>query len=230
MKRFMLVAAAMASVLLLGVSSAGANQPAEHFTQDVTGDTLQCGDTTYTIVSGEIAIVMHEGQSASGNTNFTGTITPRNVVLQDQAGNLYSLAGAIWFGATSTRTPAASKRPLPTSSRSSARAGGRWTASTPWSTSAPTGRSSSSTSGPAGKARPRFRAGRLRPRTAAGGGRPQAGLKGGCRESSYEQVKPMHGPLYAPHRNKRMDQRLRMLSEGAHAVRAQQSSGTTRPE
>jgi hypothetical protein len=100
MKRFMLVAAAMASVLLLGVSSAGANQPAEHFTQDVTGDTLQCGDTTYTIVSGEVAIVMHEGQSASGNTNFTGTITPRNVVLQDQAGNLYSLAGAIWFGAT----------------------------------------------------------------------------------------------------------------------------------
>jgi hypothetical protein len=71
-----------------------------HFTQDVTGDTLQCGDTTYTIVSAEIAIVMHEGQSASGNANVTGTITPRNVVLQDQDGNLYSLAGAIWFGAT----------------------------------------------------------------------------------------------------------------------------------
>jgi len=100
MKRFMLVAAAMASVLLLGVSAAVANQPAMHFTQDVTGDTLQCGDTTYTIVSGEVAVVMHEGQSASGNTNFTGTITPRNVVLQDQQGNLYSLRGAIWFGAT----------------------------------------------------------------------------------------------------------------------------------
>jgi hypothetical protein len=100
MKRFLLVAAAMASVLLVGVSSAVANQPAMHFTQDVTGDTLQCGDTTYTIVSGEVAVVMHEGQSASGNTNFTGTITPRNVVLQDQDGNLYSLSGAIWFGAT----------------------------------------------------------------------------------------------------------------------------------
>jgi hypothetical protein len=100
MKRFLLVAAAMASVLLVGASSALANQPAMHFTQDVTGDTLQCGDTTYTIVSGEIAIVMHEGQSASGNANVTGTITPRNVVLQDQDGNLYSLAGAIWFGAT----------------------------------------------------------------------------------------------------------------------------------
>jgi hypothetical protein len=100
MKRFLLVAAAMASVLLVGASSALANQPAMHFTQDVTGDTLQCGDTTYTIVSGEIAIVMHEGQSASGNANVTGTITPRHVVLQDQDGNLYSLAGAIWFGAT----------------------------------------------------------------------------------------------------------------------------------
>ena len=100
MKRFLLVAAAMASVLLVGASSALANQPAMHFTQDVTGDTLQCGDTTYTIVSGEVAVVMHEGQSASGNTNFTGTITPRNVVLQDQQGNLYSLRGAIWFGAT----------------------------------------------------------------------------------------------------------------------------------
>jgi hypothetical protein len=100
MKRFLLVAAAMASVLLVGASSALANQPAMHFTQDVTGDTLQCGDTTYTIVSGEIAIVMHEGQSASGNGNVTGTITPRHVVLQDQDGNIYSLAGAIWFGAT----------------------------------------------------------------------------------------------------------------------------------
>jgi hypothetical protein len=100
MKRFLLIAAAMASVLLVGASSALANQPAMHFTQDVTGDTLQCGDTTYTIVSGEIVTVMHEGQSASGNANVTGTITPRNVVIRDQNGKIYSLAGAIWFGAT----------------------------------------------------------------------------------------------------------------------------------
>ena len=31
---------------------------------------------------------------------FTGTVTPRKVVLQDAAGNLYSLRGAEWFGAT----------------------------------------------------------------------------------------------------------------------------------
>jgi hypothetical protein len=100
MKRFLLVAAAMASVLLVGVSSAAANQPAMHLTQPVPSDPLQCGDTTYTPISGELATVVHEGQSASGNTNFTITITPRQVVLEDQDGNLYSLAGAIWFGAT----------------------------------------------------------------------------------------------------------------------------------
>lgn len=42
-----------------------------HFTEDVTGDVLDYGDTTYTVVSGETAIVLHEGTSASGNTNFT---------------------------------------------------------------------------------------------------------------------------------------------------------------
>jgi hypothetical protein len=98
--RPLLVAFMVASVLLLGVSSALASQPAMHFTQPVPSDPLQCGDTIYTPVSGELATVVHEGQSASGNTNFTSTITPRNVVLQDQNGNLYSLAGAIWFGGT----------------------------------------------------------------------------------------------------------------------------------
>ena len=99
--RFLLAIAAMASVLLVGMSSASANQPAMHFTQPVAGsDPLQCGDTTYTPISGELVTVVHEGQSASGNTNFTSTITPRQVVLQDQDGNLYSVAGAIWFGGT----------------------------------------------------------------------------------------------------------------------------------
>jgi hypothetical protein len=100
MRRFLLVAAAIASVLLMGMSSAAANQPAMHFTQPVPGDPLQCGDSTYTPISGELATVVHQGQSASGNTNFTITITPLHVVLQDQYGNRYALAGAIWFGAT----------------------------------------------------------------------------------------------------------------------------------
>jgi hypothetical protein len=77
-----------------------ANQPAEHFTEDVTGDTIQCDTAVYTITSGTISIVAHEGESASGNLNFTVTITPRNVVAVDEAGNQYSIVGAVWFGGT----------------------------------------------------------------------------------------------------------------------------------
>jgi hypothetical protein len=77
-----------------------ANQPAEHFTEDVTGSTFQCDTAVYTVTSGTISFVVHEGTSASGNMNFTVTITPRNVVAVDEAGNQYSIVGAEWFGGT----------------------------------------------------------------------------------------------------------------------------------
>jgi len=73
--------------------------PAVHTVEDVTGDVLVCGSTTYTITSGTIKFTSHEGVSASGNENFTGTITPQKVVATDGEGNVYSLRGAFWFGA-----------------------------------------------------------------------------------------------------------------------------------
>ena len=79
---------------------AWANQPAQHFVEDVTGDTIACESTTYTVTSGSIKFTIHEGQSESGNANFTGTITPQNVLAEDPAGNDYALRGAFWFGGT----------------------------------------------------------------------------------------------------------------------------------
>jgi hypothetical protein len=73
--------------------------PAVHTVEPATGDVLVCESTTYTITSGTIKITLHEGTSASGNQNFTGTITPQKVVATDGEGNLYSLRGAFWFGA-----------------------------------------------------------------------------------------------------------------------------------
>jgi hypothetical protein len=86
-------------LLALAVPSL-ANQPAEHSTEDVTGDTFQCGTTVYTITSGTISIWVHEGASASGNMNFTVTIVPQDVVAVDEAGNQYSIVGTVWFGGT----------------------------------------------------------------------------------------------------------------------------------
>src|SRR4029450_12713225 len=85
---------------LLGHPPPLASQPAIHSTEDVTGDVFVCGARTYTAVSGTLSVVIHEGTSASGNLNFTGTLTPRNVVLEDAAGNTYYIAGAVWFGGT----------------------------------------------------------------------------------------------------------------------------------
>jgi len=82
----------------LAAVPAAANSPAQHAVEDVTGDQLVCESTTYTITSGTIKITIHEGTSASGNANITGTLTPQQVIAIDEAGNVYSLRGAFWFG------------------------------------------------------------------------------------------------------------------------------------
>lgn len=91
------------SVFSLGVvmalaTAALANGPAERFTEDVTGDQIICEDATYTIMSGEIRIVAHEGAAAQGNHNATFTLTPRKVVAEDESGNPVSVVGAFWGG------------------------------------------------------------------------------------------------------------------------------------
>jgi hypothetical protein len=99
LRRIFLLLSSVGLLLALAVPAL-ANQPAEHSTEDVTGDTFQCDSAVYTITSGTLRIVVHEGASASGNTNFTVTLTPQNVVAVDEAGNQYSIVGAVWFGGT----------------------------------------------------------------------------------------------------------------------------------
>jgi hypothetical protein len=99
LRRIVLLLSSVGLLLTL-TGPALANQPADHFTEDVTGDTFQCDTAVYTVTSGTISTVVHEGAAASGNLNFTVTITPRKVVAVDEAGNQYSIVGAVWFGGT----------------------------------------------------------------------------------------------------------------------------------
>lgn len=92
----MVVASAAA---VAGLSApAYANSPAMHSVDDLTGETLTCASTTYTVTSGSLRTVIHEGAAASGNGNITGTSALQAVVAEDPAGNVYSLVGAFWFG------------------------------------------------------------------------------------------------------------------------------------
>jgi hypothetical protein len=89
---------ALVGAALVGAAPAAASSPAQHAVEDVTGDQIACESTTYTITSDTLKITIHEGTSASGNENVTGTLTPQAVVATDDAGNVYSLRGAFWFG------------------------------------------------------------------------------------------------------------------------------------
>jgi len=91
----------ISTLALLAPMSALASSPAQHFTENITGGVLPCPDNVYTITSGTIETVLHETVAASGNTSFTVTEVPRYVFLEDAAGNVYSLTGAIWFGGAS---------------------------------------------------------------------------------------------------------------------------------
>jgi hypothetical protein len=97
-KRIVLVGALGALAVGLGAGSAFGSGPAQRFIEPVTGDQFVCEDATYTITSGSIQIVVHEGESASGNQNFTFTLTPRKVVAEDADGNVVSIRGATWVG------------------------------------------------------------------------------------------------------------------------------------
>lgn len=84
--------------VMASATSALANGPAEKFTFPVSGDQFVCDDAIYTITSGEVQIVVHEGSAAQGNANFTFTLTPRKVVAVDELGNVVSIVGAHWAG------------------------------------------------------------------------------------------------------------------------------------
>jgi hypothetical protein len=96
-KVYALLALVLASAAAASPASAA---PAQHFEDDVTGDVFVCDSAVYTVTEGTLKSIFHQGTSKSGNTNFTGTLVPRHVVLEDEDGNQYSLSGAVWFGDT----------------------------------------------------------------------------------------------------------------------------------
>lgn len=98
--RSLLLGMLVVGTVLGTAASTALASPAHHFVQDVTGDVFECATTSYTITSGVVKITFHADRTASGNMNFTGTITPQNVVAVDEAGNVYSIVGAGWFGGT----------------------------------------------------------------------------------------------------------------------------------
>ena len=75
-RRIATLAAVSVFALALGAAPALAGSPAVHLSWEAApaNPPIHCGANTYTIVSGYIDAVMHEGTSASGNLNYAGTV------------------------------------------------------------------------------------------------------------------------------------------------------------
>lgn len=92
---------AVASCFAVVPSMAAADEGAVTETFSVVGDQFVCEDATYTIVSGEVHFILHEGESASGNQNFTITIAPKGVeAVSSATGETVRIVGAFWAGFT----------------------------------------------------------------------------------------------------------------------------------
>lgn len=105
-RRIATLAAVSVFALALGAAPALAGSPAVHLSWEAApaNPPIHCGPNTYTIVSGYIDAVMHEGTSASGNLNFAGTVRVSNVVVRDQDLASHRTVGAEHFGATVNAT------------------------------------------------------------------------------------------------------------------------------
>lgn len=93
-------AGAVVCLMLFLPIPASADEAAQHFDFPVTGDTFNCQGENYTIIAGVVRATVHEGESTSGNLNFTATFTPDQVTAEDSTGKLVDIRGAIWFGGT----------------------------------------------------------------------------------------------------------------------------------
>jgi hypothetical protein len=108
-RRVATLAAVSALALALSASPASAGSPAVHVSVPAAGIGFWCGTDappappTYTVPltsTGTFSFVTRTATSPSGNWILTGTLTPRNVVVEDAAGNEYSVVGVEHFSET----------------------------------------------------------------------------------------------------------------------------------
>jgi hypothetical protein len=93
--RVVLAALPVAAVLVLAGSALAEAGPPVRTTLDVTGDVFICNGEEYTVTSGELLITEHVRTTPSGHTHVRFHAIPRQVVLEDEAGNQYRAVGAL---------------------------------------------------------------------------------------------------------------------------------------
>ena len=87
-----------------GIAQAAATTTHEHTSFPAAGAVFTCLGGNLTATAGTVDQVLATTVDGQGVFHMTGTITTHGVVLQDAAGNTYTLSGASWFGGKGTET------------------------------------------------------------------------------------------------------------------------------
>jgi hypothetical protein len=95
-----LAVAAVAVASAVGVATPAGAAPAQHFTEDVTGDRIACASRTYVIVRGTISATVQETEARSGAMEQHGTFTLHDVALVADDGTVARAVGVQRFGVT----------------------------------------------------------------------------------------------------------------------------------
>jgi len=110
LKKAALIAAAAIGGVFLAAAPALASNAGTTVRMSVpladAGLTVTCGTTVLTGTGGTASLVSHQSTDARGIFHVTGTGTVTQGTLQDTAGNIYSISGAIWFGGSTTNPDA----------------------------------------------------------------------------------------------------------------------------
>lgn len=104
------VPAVLALGLGVGLSpAAAAGNGATITLEDVTGDTVVCGDQTLTVTSGTFKVVIHESVTPSGALHVTVQGNAQGVRAISSSGALYQVPGGFWNTFNATRGATVSK-------------------------------------------------------------------------------------------------------------------------
>jgi hypothetical protein len=88
--------------LTAGPAQAAASTFSDRESFPAAGSVFSCQGGDLTAQTGTVDSVVHGTQDDQGIFHITGTTTTHGVTLTDADGNVYTLAGASWFGGKST--------------------------------------------------------------------------------------------------------------------------------
>lgn len=81
---------------VVATQSVAASQKPEIIRDDLTGDVIECGETTLTLTQGTFQVVFHDVEDNSGGIHLIAEGNAKSAKAVDEDGNIYAVNGGFW--------------------------------------------------------------------------------------------------------------------------------------